>query len=195
MEIGNVIFFESTEELREWLLAHGDSETELWVGFHRKATGRPSLSWPQVVDQALCFGWIDGIRKSIDAGSFTNRLTPRKKGSTWRSVNIKRFGELKGEGLVQPTGLRAFEARDPSKSEIYSYEQRDATLDADSEARLRANQEAWAFFHAQPPSYRKPAIWWVISAKKDETRRRRLETLIDDSAAGRRIGPLRRPGT
>ncbi len=193
MEIGNVIFFELPEELREWLTAHGDTEIELWVGLHRKATGRPSVSWAQVVDQALCFGWIDGIRKSIDADDFTNRLTPRKKGSTWSAVNIKRFAELRSEGLVRPAGLRAFQARDPAKSEIYSYEQRDSKLDAESEARLRANEAAWQFFQAQPPSYRRPAIWWVISAKKEETRKRRLETLIEDSAAGRRIGPLRRP--
>jgi uncharacterized protein YdeI (YjbR/CyaY-like superfamily) len=194
MDPTNVIFFESPAELRDWLEAHADRESELWVGFHRKATGRPSISWAQVVDQALCFGWIDGIRKSLDADSFTNRLTPRKRGSNWSSVNIKRIGELIAEGMVQPAGLRAFEARDPAKSEIYSYEQQNPALDAESEARLHANDRAWQFFQAQPPSYRRTATWWVVSARKEETRLRRLDTLIDDSAAGRRVGPLRRPG-
>jgi uncharacterized protein YdeI (YjbR/CyaY-like superfamily) len=195
MEPTNVIFFESPAELRDWLMEHAESERELWIGFHRKATGKPSLRWPDVVDQVLCFGWIDGIRKSIDGEDFAQRVTPRKMGSNWSAINIKRIAELHREGLVQPSGLRAFEARDPAKSGTYSYEQRDAGLDAESEARFRANEEAWQFFEVQPPSYRKPAIWWVISAKKDETRKRRLETLIEDSAAGRRIGPLRRPGT
>jgi uncharacterized protein YdeI (YjbR/CyaY-like superfamily) len=195
MEPRNVIFFISPAELRDWLAANGDLESELWVGLYRKASGRPSLTWPQVVDQALCFGWIDGIRKGIDADSFTNRLTPRRRGSTWSAVNIRRFGELQAEGLVLPAGLRAFEARDPAKSALYSYEQRNAELDPASLARLRSNDAAWQFWQAQPASYRRPATWWILSARKDETRQRRLQTLIEDSAAGRRIGPLRRPGT
>ena len=195
MEPSNVIFFESPAELRKWLTEHADKETELWVGMHRKSTGKPSVSWAQIVDQALCFGWIDGIRKSIDAEAFAQRLTPRKKGSNWSAINIRRVRELESEGLMKPSGLRAFQARDPKKSEIYSYEQREAALDAEAEALLRANHKAWKFFNEQPPSYRRPATWWVISAKKEETRQRRLETLIEDSAAGRRIGPLRRPGT
>jgi uncharacterized protein YdeI (YjbR/CyaY-like superfamily) len=195
VEPRNVIFFSSPAELRDWLAGNGDLESELWVGLYRKASGRQSLTWAQVVDQALCFGWIDGIRKRIDADSFTNRLTPRRRGSTWSAVNIRRFGELRAEGLVLPAGLRAFEARDPAKSALYSYEQRNPELDPASLARLRSNDAAWQFWQAQPTSYRRPATWWIVSAKKDETRQRRLETLIEDSAAGRRIGPLRRPGT
>jgi uncharacterized protein YdeI (YjbR/CyaY-like superfamily) len=190
-----VIFFESSAELREWLTEHADTETELWVGMHRKSTGKPSVSWAQIVDQALCFGWIDGIRKSIDAEDFAQRLTPRKKGSNWSAINIRRVRELDSEGQMLPAGLRAFGARDPKRSETYSYEQREAALDAEAESLLRANRAAWQFFSEQPPSYRRPATWWVISAKKPETRKRRLETLIEDSAAGRRIAPLRRPGT
>jgi uncharacterized protein YdeI (YjbR/CyaY-like superfamily) len=195
MEPRNVIFFESPAELRDWLTKHADTESELWVGMHRKSTGKPSVSWAQIVDQALCFGWIDGIRKSIDTEDFAQRLTPRKKGSNWSAINIKRVGELASGGQMLPAGLRAFEARDPRRSETYSYEQREAALDAEAEALLRANHRAWQFFNQQPPSYRRPATWWVISAKKEETRKRRLQTLIEDSAAGRRIGPLRRPGT
>jgi uncharacterized protein YdeI (YjbR/CyaY-like superfamily) len=195
MEPTNVIFFVSSAELRDWLMKHADTESELWIGFHRKSTGKPSLSWPEVVDEVLCFGWIDGIRKRIDAEDFAQRVTPRKKDSNWSAINIRRMGELKSQGLVRPSGLRAFESRDPAKSETYSYEQRDAGLDPESEALFRANEKAWQFFEAQPPSYRKPATWWVISAKNDETRKRRIETLIEDSAEGRRIGPLRRPGT
>jgi uncharacterized protein YdeI (YjbR/CyaY-like superfamily) len=195
MEPTNVIFFESSAELRDWLMKHADTESELWIGFHRKSTGKPSVSWQDVVDQVLCFGWIDGIRKSIDGEDFAQRVTPRKKGSNWSAINIRRIGELRREGLVQPSGLRAFEAREAAKSGTYSYEHPNLELDAESESRLRANDEAWMFFQSQPPSYRRPATWWVISAKKEETRRRRLETLIEDSAAGRRVGPLRRPGT
>jgi uncharacterized protein YdeI (YjbR/CyaY-like superfamily) len=193
MEPRNVTFFKSPAELRDWLTAHADVEPELWVGFYRKATGRPSVSWAQVVDQALCFGWIDGLTKRLDGESFTIRLTPRRRGSTWSSINIKRIGELIAEGLVLPAGLRAFEVREASRSVVYSYEQRDASLDAASEARLRAKEKAWQFFQAQPASYRRTAAWWVISAKKKETRSRRLETLIEDSSAGRRIAVLRRP--
>jgi uncharacterized protein YdeI (YjbR/CyaY-like superfamily) len=195
MEPSNVIFFASPTELRDWLTRHSESEAELWVGFHRKATGRASVSWAEVVDQALCFGWIDGIRKKLDEETFTNRLTPRKRGSTWSALNIKRVGELEKEGLLQPAGRRAFEARDPKKSEIYSYERSSAAFNDELMSRFRADEGAWRFFQSQPPSYRRTATWWVVSASREETRLRRLATLIEDSAAGRRVGPLRRAGT
>lgn len=189
-------FFATPAAFRRWLAKHHASATELWVGFHRKATGRPSLTWPESVDEALCFGWIDGVRRSVGTEAYTIRFTPRKRGSTWSTVNTRRAGELIRAGRMQPAGLRAFEARDPAKSGIYSFERREAArLDEAAEARFRAHKEAWRFFEAQPPGYRKIAVHWVVSAKREETRARRLETLIADSAAGRRIALLRRPGT
>jgi uncharacterized protein YdeI (YjbR/CyaY-like superfamily) len=188
-------FFETPDRFREWLEAHHDSEPELWVGFHRKGTGRPSLTWPESVDEALCYGWIDGLRRSIDAQSYAIRFTPRRSGSTWSNVNVRRVGELIREGRMRPAGLRAFEARDPERSGTYSFEQREAaTLGPEAEARFRASPEAWRYFEAQPPGYRKTATWWVVSAKQEATRERRLRALIEDSAAGRRVAPLRRKG-
>jgi uncharacterized protein YdeI (YjbR/CyaY-like superfamily) len=189
----DVVYFETAADFRSWLEAHHTTETELWVGYHKKATGRPSITHPEAVDQALCFGWIDGVRRSVDADSYTNRFTPRTARSNWSAVNIKRVGELIELGLMTPAGLRAFEARDPSRINVYSSEQHAVALDPAYEEQLRANAAAWAFFQAQPPSYRRPAIHWVMSAKKEETRLKRLATLIDDSANGRRIGPLTRP--
>jgi uncharacterized protein YdeI (YjbR/CyaY-like superfamily) len=191
----NPRFFPTPADFRRWLEQHHGSERELWVGFHKKDSGRPSITWPESVDEALCFGWIDGIRKSLNEESYVIRFTPRKSSSTWSAVNIRRVAELGRDGRMQPAGLSAFEARDPKKSGIYSFEQRKAvTLGKEGERRFRANRKAWSFFEAQPPGYRKTAIWWVVSAKREETRARRLETLIADSAAGRKIGPLRRTG-
>jgi uncharacterized protein YdeI (YjbR/CyaY-like superfamily) len=194
-------FFATPVELRAWLEANHAQASELWVGFHKKGSGLPSMTWPEAVDEALCFGWIDGVRKSIDETSYANRFTPRKSRSTWSAVNIKRVRELVAEGRMRPAGLRAFAARADDKSGTYSYEQRDAVELGDAyERQFRAKHAAWDFFQAQAPSYRKAAIWWVVSAKKEETRQRRLTALIDDSAAGRRIASLippsaRRPST
>jgi uncharacterized protein YdeI (YjbR/CyaY-like superfamily) len=186
-------FFATPTDFRRWLKKHHRSETELWVGFHKKKTGRASLTWPESVDEALCFGWIDGVRKSIDAESYVIRFTPRKIGSTWSTVNTRRAEELIRVGRMQPAGLRAFEARDAKKSGIYSFEQRKkARLSRAAEKEFKANRAAWRFFEAQPPWYRWTAVFWVVSAKREATRARRLQTLIEDSAAGRRIGPLRR---
>jgi uncharacterized protein YdeI (YjbR/CyaY-like superfamily) len=188
-----VVFFETPAEFRAWLDAHHDTATEVWVGFHKKGTGRPSMTWPEAVDQALCFGWIDGIRKSVDESSYTNRFTPRKAKSTWSRVNIARVAELTRQGLMTPAGLRAFEARDEAKSGIYSFEQRPQELPPAYAERFQTNAAAWAFFQAQPPGYRHTAAFWVMSAKREETRQKRLATLIDDSEHGRRIGLLARP--
>jgi uncharacterized protein YdeI (YjbR/CyaY-like superfamily) len=145
------------------------------------------------VDEALCFGWIDGVRKTFDVSSYVIRFTPRKPGSTWSTVNTRRATELIREGRMQPAGLKAFQARDPEKSGIYSFEQRKAAkLCLEDEARFRAKPKAWRFFESQPPGYRRTAVWWVVSAKREETRARRLDMLIRDAEAGRRIGPLRR---
>ena len=186
-------FFATAAEFRRWLKRHHRSERELWVGFHKKSSGRPSLSWPESVDEALCFGWIDGVRRTVNGESYAIRFTPRRSGSTWSAVNTRRAEELIREGRMQPVGLRAFEARDPEKSGVYSFEQRTAArLSPEAEAQFRANPAAWSFFESQPPGYRRTAVWWVVSAKRESTHARRLETLIEDSAASRRIAPLRR---
>jgi uncharacterized protein YdeI (YjbR/CyaY-like superfamily) len=186
-------FFETPEQFRAWLHAHHQVEKELWVGFHKVGSGRPSITWPQSVDEALCVGWIDGVRKRIDDESYVIRFTPRKPGSIWSAVNIRRMGELQAEGRVLPAGLAAFEKRRDDKSAIYSYEQRkSAELPPEFEERFRSNAAAWDFFQRQPPWYRRTATHWVTSAKKPETREKRLATLIADSAAGRPIAQLDR---
>ena len=191
------VFFTTPEEFRAWLDEHHARAAEVWVGFYKVGSGRPSITWPEAVDQALCFGWIDGVRKGIDADSYANRFTPRRARSIWSAVNIKRAQELIDAGLMRPSGLEAFEKRSEARSGVYSHEQRDGvTLGDDFERRFRANEAAWDFFQAQPAWYRKAAIWWVVSAKKDETKRKRLATLIEDSAHGRTVPPLtRRPKT
>ena len=163
------------------------------MGFCKKASGKPSITWPESVDEALCFGWIDGIRRSVDDERYTIRFTPRKARSTWSAVNIKRVAELTKLGRMRPAGIRAFERRETARSQIYAYEQRsEAVLDDAGEREFRASDRAWTFFQTQPPSYRRTAIYWVMTAKKEETRRKRLTTLIDDSAHGRTLKQLTR---
>lgn len=185
-------FFETPDELRRWLERHHDSVPELLVGLYKKGSGKPSITWPQLVDQLLCFGWIDGVRRSLDQDSYTIRITPRRPSSTWSAVNLRRTRELIEAGLMAPAGLAAFETRDEEKTRRYSYERKTATLGSELEAAFRANARAWEFFQSQPPGYRKTATAWVVSAKREETRRRRLDTLIRDSEQGLRIGLLRR---
>ncbi|HET9983341.1 MAG TPA: YdeI/OmpD-associated family protein [Longimicrobiales bacterium] len=185
-------FFATPAEFRAWLERNHDTVRELLVGFYKKGSGRPSITWPESVDEALCFGWIDGVRKSIDAESYTIRFTPRKAGSIWSAMNTKRAAELIELGRMRPAGLAAFEKRDERKTNRYSFEREHVELDAAQQERFRANARAWAFFQAQAPSYRKVATWWVVSAQREATREKRLATLIADSEAGRRIGPLRR---
>ena len=188
-------FFATPQEFRAWLEKHHQETPELWVGFHKKASGKPSITWPEAVDQALCFGWIDGVRKSVDETSYTIRFTPRKPGSTWSAINIRRVRALTESGHMQPAGLKAFEHLKSEKSAIYSYEQRrTAKLEGVHEEQFRGNKKAWEFFQAQAPWYRRTAAFWVISAKKEETRLKRLQTLIEDSAQQRIIPPLTRPG-
>lgn len=185
--------FDAPEAFRAWLEQHHDTETELWVGYYKKRTGKPSMTWPGSVDEALCFGWIDGVRKGIDEERYAIRFTPRRPGSIWSAVNIARVAELTAQSRMRPAGLRAFEARREDRSGIYSYEQRArAKLDPGYERRFRAKKRAWAFFEARPPSYRQAAIRWVMTAKKEETRERRLETLIAASAANGTVPPLTR---
>jgi uncharacterized protein YdeI (YjbR/CyaY-like superfamily) len=185
------IFFSSPEEFRAWLEEHHGSDTEVWVGYWKKATGRPSLSWSQAVDEALCFGWIDGVVKRIDERRHVQRFTPRRATSTWSAVNIAKVGQLRATGRMRPAGEAAFARRREYRTAIYSYEQRDGlVLEPVHESRFKANSPAWEYWMSRPPSYRRAAIWWVVSAKKPETRERRIATLIEDSAAGRPIKPL-----
>lgn len=187
-------FFATPEDFRAWLEAHHDTEAELLVGFHKKGSGRPSITWPESVDQALCFGWIDGVRRRIDEHSYSIRFTPRTPRSNWSAVNVRRVGELTELGHMRPPGLAAFERRGDDRTAIYSYEQRKtAKLDADQQRRFKANPGAWKWFQAQPAGYQRTATYWVISAKRPQTRERRLEQLIEDSAAGRTIRSLTRP--
>jgi uncharacterized protein YdeI (YjbR/CyaY-like superfamily) len=187
------VFFTDSVRLRAWLRKNHASERELWVGLYRKGTGRRSITWPELVDQLLCFGWIDGVRKTIDDESWMIRVTPRKPGSTWSAVNLRRARELIEQGLMEAAGRAVHDARDEAKTERYSFERKEAVSLGDAfEAEFRSNRKAWTFFQSQPPSYRRTATWWVISAKREDTRRRRLAALIRDSSNGERIGPLRR---
>jgi uncharacterized protein YdeI (YjbR/CyaY-like superfamily) len=187
------IFFTTPAAFRTWLEQHYATTQEVWVGFYKKASGEQSITWPESVDQALCFGWIDGIRKRIDDQRYMIRFTPRRRGSNWSLVNIKRAQELTEQGLMQPTGLAAFQARQENRLGQYSYEQRPDTLPEPYEQLLRQNPTAWAFFQAQSPSYRKAAIWWVVSAKTEATRLKRLNQLSEASAEGRKIPPFAGP--
>jgi uncharacterized protein YdeI (YjbR/CyaY-like superfamily) len=188
------IYFDSPAAFGAWLDEHHASETEVLVGFWRVATGRPSMTWSESVDEALCRGWIDGVRRSVDDERFTIRFTPRQKRSKWSLVNVRKVAELTAQGRMRPAGHAAFEARREQDTGVYSFERAtDAVLDEAAEARFRAEPAAWEWFQAQPPSYRRPALHWVTSAKRPETRERRLTQLIGDSAAGLRVGPLRRP--
>ena len=187
------VFFATPADFRRWLKKHHKSTAELLVGFYKKGSGRPSITWPESVDEALCFGWIDGVRRSLDDESYTIRFTPRRPGSNWSLINIRKVEALIRDGRMEPAGLEAFKARDEAKSGVYSFEQREnAKLDRKAEARFKANRAAWKFFQAQPPGYRKIAAFYVMSAKREETRERRLKILIEESAAGQRIGMLRR---
>ena len=188
------VFFTTAAAFAAWLEQHHVSAQELWVGYYKKGSGQPSITWTESVDVALCFGWIDGLRKTINDQRYRIRFTPRKPDSTWSAVNVARVAVLTAEGRMRPAGLRAFDARRPERTAIYSYEQRHAaTFDEPFEAQFRVDESAWAFFTARPPSYRQAAIRWVMSAKKAETRQKRLETLIADSAAGRTIKALTPP--
>ena len=183
-------FFKTPAAFRRWLATHHSTETELWVGFYKVASGKGGMVYKQALDEALCYGWIDGLLRKVDENSYAQRFTPRKKTSNWSLVNTTRVKELIAEGRMQPPGLAAFEAREATRSGVYSFEQKPTALAPEYQARLDANPRASAFFAAQAPSYRRGASWWVMSAKREETRERRLATLIEDSAAGRRVNAM-----
>ncbi|WP_306590352.1 YdeI family protein [Geothrix sp. 21YS21S-4] len=182
------IFFETPAAFRAWLEAHGATASEVIVGFHTRKSGRPSLTWPESVDEALCFGWIDGVRKNLDEDSYQIRFTPRKATSIWSAVNLERVRVLQAEGRMTKAGLEAHARRRETASKVYSYEQaEEASLDPQEDVLFRKHEAAWRFFQAQPPGYRRRALWWIVSAKRPETRRSRLGKLIAASEEGRRL--------
>lgn len=183
----DVRVFRDADGFRDWLEEHHTTETELWVGFYRKGVPKESIAYPEAVDEGLCFGWIDGISYRVDEEVHTIRFTPRTKRSTWSALNIQRVGELMAAGRMHPAGIATFEARTTDKAGTYSYENRPAELPTEYAARLRNDGPAWSWWQAQTQSYRRAATWWVVSAKQEATRDRRLGQLIADCAAGRPI--------
>lgn len=191
---GDVLFFATPSDFRKWLDNNHDKLDEQWVGYYKKASGIASITWPESVDQALCYGWIDGLRKSIDDKRYKIRFTPRRPDSIWSAVNLKRIEELIALSLVEPPGLAIYEQRDIEKIKKYSYERQTVAFDQAFLTRLKSNTAAWKFFQALPPSAKKQTIWWVMSAKREETRQRRFDKLLECSENGQRIPQLRRPG-
>ncbi len=188
----DIQFFSKPEDFRSWLEENHQTEKELWVGFHKVSSGIPSITWPESVDEALCFGWIDGVRQSIDEKSYKIRFTPRNPKSIWSAVNIRKIEHLTKLGKMRPAGLEAFKKLDPKKATVYSFEQENISLDKSFEQKLKANKTAWKFFQSLPPSAKKLTIHWVMSAKRNDTRLTRLDTLIKCSEEGQRIPLLQR---
>ena len=190
----DVVFFSTADELRDWLDENHATANELWLGYHKKRTGRPTITWSEAVDEALCVGWIDSVRYSLDDERSAQRFTPRRQGSTWSAINVRKVADLTAQGRMRPAGLAAFAARDPEKTAIYSHEQDEASLTDDETAQIRKNKAAWTDWQRRPPSYRRTVTYWIASAKKPETRARRLEALIVASASGEPVGPMRSAG-
>jgi uncharacterized protein YdeI (YjbR/CyaY-like superfamily) len=184
-------FFKSSRDFRAWLEKNHAGPTELWVGFHKKDSGKGGITYSEALDEALCYGWIDGLRKSLDEASFTIRFTPRKPNSIWSNVNVAHVARLTKEGRMMPSGIAAYEKKTADRTGVYSFERARAELDVVMKKQFMKNKAAWNFFEAQPPYYRRLAAWYVISAKREETRRARLERLIEDSAAGERLAQFR----
>lgn len=192
MEPNDVTHFDSPAAFRAWLESHGAERDELWVGYWKKSTRRPSMTWEESVDEALCFGWIDGIRKRVDEEAYTVRFTPRRAGSTWSRRNVDRYERLETAGRVEPAGVAAYGRRTEEKSGTYSFERETPlALSEVYRARLKSDEDAWADWRSRPPGYRRLVAHWVMSAKRESTRERRLAALIEDSAAGRKVKPLR----
>ncbi len=183
-------FFPTAARFRSWLEQHHATDRELLVGFHKVSSGKPSMTYPEALDAALCFGWIDGIRKNSGVTSYTIRFTPRKRDSVWSAVNVRHVVRLKAAGLMQPAGLQVFRERDRAKAKRYSFESRPRRLDPAYARRFKANRRAWTWFEAQTASYRRLAAWWVMSAKQEQTRERRLAILIESSAHGTKPPPF-----
>lgn len=185
-------FFTVAERFRQWLERNHDSATELLVGFHKKSSGKKSITYAEALDEALCFGWIDGVRKNLNETSYTIRFTPRKSKSIWSNVNVKHVERLQKEKRMHPAGLAVYERRDPERTGIYSFENAPRELSAEYEKKFRQNKAAWKFFQEQPPSYKRLLIFRTMSAKREETRLRRLEQLIECSEKGERMGILKK---
>ena len=185
------LFFTTQEEFRRWMEANYDKLDEQWVGYFKKHTGKPSMTWDESVDVALCFGWIDGLRKSIDSECYMIRFTPRRPRSIWSAKNIKRVGELKELGLMHEEGLKAFRKKDEKRANSYSFEWDKVELSKEYKEVIKANKKAWEFFKRLPPSVKKPSVWWVMSARQEKTRQRRLNVLIESSEKHERIPLLR----
>ena len=183
-------FFAAPLQFHNWLTRNHDSEKEILVGFHKKTSGKRSITYSEALDEALCFGWIDGVRKSLNDDSYTIRFTPRRAKSIWSLVNVRHIERLQKEGRMQPSGVAAFDARDPKRTGIYAFENRPRKLSREFEKIARANKKAWEFFSGQPPFYKRTIAFWVMGAKKEETRLSRLNRLIDSSARGERVGIL-----
>jgi uncharacterized protein YdeI (YjbR/CyaY-like superfamily) len=181
-------YFKTPSEFRAWLVKNHATATEVGVVLHKKASGKATMTWSAAVDQALCFGWIDGVARRLDETARVQRFTPRKPKSNWSAVNIRKVADLTARGLMKPAGLAAFARRTEARSQVYSYENRHlASLNPEREAAFKANARAWEFFGKQPPSYRQTAIYWVMNATRDETRTKRLAKLIEVSAGGHRL--------
>lgn len=195
LEPTNVKHFATPGDFRAWLEAHADEGGELWLGYWKKDSGRPSVTWEDTVDEALCHGWIDGIRKRIDDEAYTIRFTPRRPDSIWSRRNIERYAVLEAEGRIRPPGREAYERRKDDRTGLYSFERdRPAELPDSYLDALRTNPAAWSDWEARPPGYKRQVTHWIMSAKRKETRDRRLGALIEDGAEGRKVKPLRRPG-
>ncbi len=187
-------FFPTPKHFRVWLEKHHATERELIVGFYRKGSGKPSITWPESVEEALCYGWIDGVRHKLDDDSYTIRFTPRKPTSIWSKINLATIDRLITADRIAPAGLKVYEARDKARTSLYSFEREASAFTPEQQKRFRKHARAWKFFDAQVPSYKKPATWWVVSAKQEATREKRLTALIECSAQGLKIPHLRRPG-
>jgi uncharacterized protein YdeI (YjbR/CyaY-like superfamily) len=190
--VSEPIFFDSPEAFYAWLEENHATEDEVYVGFHKQHTGKRAMSWSEAVDQALCFGWIDGRANKIDDDRYMQRFTPRRSGSDWSEINVEKVARLKEAGRMRPAGLAAFEQRSEERTGVYSFERDNGKLAPEYEKRVRANEAAARYFDGKPPWYRRTAARWVMSAKREETRERRLAQLIEDSANGVDIKPLRR---
>jgi uncharacterized protein YdeI (YjbR/CyaY-like superfamily) len=182
-----VTYFKTQADFRKWLEKNHENVLELWVGFHKKSTLKPSITYPEALDEALCYGWIDGVRKSVNETSYTIRFTPRKKQSHWSGVNVKRFNELSKLKLIQPAGLRAFQNSDIKKSLKYAEERKSAKLDSAYEKQFKSDKKAWEFFSTQPPGYQRICVFWIMSAKQEETRQKRLALLMSYSKNQKRL--------
>ena len=186
------LFFKNPASLRSWFEKNHENAKELWIGYYKKSSGKESMTWMESVEVAICFGWIDGIRVSVDEDSYANRFTPRKHKSSWSLRNIKTANKLVAEGKMHPAGMKAFQRRSEQNSEVYSFEQQKIALSDEFEQLFMKNIRAWTFYTSQPPSYRRTSAYWIMSAKQEKTRLKRLNDLIIDSENGRKIKPLRR---